>query len=156
VVSTHIQACMAIIEEFFDQEFPIEEDAWDLLIVGLPNMSEICHCFQTFWGLIADICYTSYIIIQHIKKLDGLAYFQEIVQLHENSYTWPSSFSNLEFKLLPTMGDDHWHEVGMLIYLKVEWFQRYDEFLHIGNLWSYRLSMNTFSPLGSSSFLIHN
>lgn len=73
-----------------------------------------------FGGLIADICYTSYIIIQHIKKLDVLAYFQEMVQLHGNSYTWPSSFSNLEFKLLPTMGDDYWHEVGMLIYLKVE------------------------------------
>lgn len=38
---------MAIIEEFRDQEFRIEEE--DLLIVGLPNMSEIYHCFQTFW-----------------------------------------------------------------------------------------------------------
>jgi len=27
VVSTHIQACVAIIEEFLDQEFHIEEDA---------------------------------------------------------------------------------------------------------------------------------
>ncbi len=156
MVSTHIQACVTIIKEFLDQEFCIEEDAWDLLIVGLPNMSEICHWFQTFSGLIADTCYTSYIIIQHIKKLDVLAYFQEMVQLHGNSYSWPSSFSNLQFKLLSTMGDDNWHEVRILIYLKVKWFQRNDEFLHIGNLWPYRLSMNTFSPLGSSSFPIHN
>jgi hypothetical protein len=48
VVSTHIQACEAIIEEFLDQEFCIEEDTWDLLIVGLPNMSKICHWLQTF------------------------------------------------------------------------------------------------------------
>jgi hypothetical protein len=48
VESTHIQACKAIIEKFLDQEFCIEVDAWDLLIVGLPNMSEICHGFQTF------------------------------------------------------------------------------------------------------------
>jgi hypothetical protein len=27
VVSTHIQACVAIIKEFLDQEFHIEEDA---------------------------------------------------------------------------------------------------------------------------------
>jgi hypothetical protein len=57
VVSTHIQACVAIIKEFLDQEFHIEEDAWDLLIVRLSNMSEICHWFQTFWGLLADMLY---------------------------------------------------------------------------------------------------
>jgi hypothetical protein len=26
-----------------------------LLIVGLPNMSKICHWLQTFWGLLAEM-----------------------------------------------------------------------------------------------------